>query len=293
MMHSANSVASKKDGNRGLLSKTERFSVFYHDIFDYPLTFADLIKWNASINFPVKEIDKAINFQDDYYFLVNRQSLIYKRVLRKRTSAMKMQVARKASVILSFIPSVKMVAVTGSLAMENAIDESDIDLIIVTKKGMLWTTRLLVYFLLFTFHFSLRRPTDRVQKDKLCLNMWLDEGDLTWPTRDRNIYTAHEIAQISPLVNKNKTYEKFLYKNTWLLKYWPNAVRVSNLESKILSSNTKFKILDSIFLPLEKFCYWFQKNYMKSKLTREVVSKTRAIFHPNNWGKVILSRLRS
>ena len=115
--------------------------------------------------------------------------------------------------------------------------------------------------------------------------MWLDESDLVWIS-PRNVYTAHEIGQIMPLVNKNGIYENFLEKNKWILKYWPNSVKIQN--SKVKSKNQAFD--PGI---IEKLAFWLQRRYMKSKMTREVITKTRAIFHPNDWGEVVLSRLSS
>lgn len=264
------------------LSANEKFSVLYHDLFDYPLNFSDLIKWISEP--PRGYADRVIfvTHKNRYYFLEGREGLIYKRSLRKRISAKKMKIAKRSANILSLVPGVKMVGVTGSLAMENSSEESDIDLIVITKKGLLWTTRLLAYFLIRLFGIQTRSPMNKKQKDKLCLNMWLDENDLVW--RDRNLYTAHEIAQIVPLVNKNKTFEKFLYTNKWILKFWPNAVHIrekGRIKSKITFS----------FPVIEKLAYWFQYKYMKSKLTREVVTPTRAVFHPQDWGKVVIGRL--
>ena len=126
---------------------------------------------------------------------------------------------------------------------------------------------------------------DKSQKDRLCLNIWLDESNLIW--REGNIYTAHEIAQIVPLANKDRTYEKFLYKNKWILDFWPNAVRIK--PTKILS----VKCCSPIIRLLEKIAYRLQYFYMKKKITRETVTPTRAIFHPEDWGQVVLDRLKT
>jgi hypothetical protein len=32
-----------------------------------------------------------------------------------------------------------------------------------------------------------------------------------------------------------------------------------------------------------------QYQHMKSKMTRETVTRTRALFHPHDWGKVVLN----
>lgn len=282
-----------------ILTNHEIASILYHDFFDYPLNLSDLIRWKVGDQLPITVYQLSVCHKDGYLFIDGKEGLIYKRILRRRVSAKKMQIARDVARVLSLIPSIKLVATTGSLAMENANDESDIDLMIVTSKGMLWTTRLLVYFSLLASRFSLRRPKDKFQKDKLCLNIWLDERDLSWSRGERNLYTAHEIAQIVPLVNKDRTYERFLYKNKWILKYWPNSVKIRNPESEIRNKfrNSNFKYLNLIpsfvLRASNLIAFKIQYQYMRSSITREVVTPTRALFHPQDWGKVVLDRLNS
>lgn len=274
-------------GKALLTSRKEVASLLYHDLFGFPLTAGELIKWSAGEKAYVPNWEeRRINSKGGYYFLGDDEAVVYKRLLKKRISRRKIRIAKKAARILSLIPFIKAIAVTGALAMENAADENDIDLLIITKKGRLWTSRFLVYFVLCTLRFALRRPKDKQQKDKLCLNMWLDEGALSWDWHDRNIYTAHEIAQIKPLLNKDKTYEKFIAKNAWIHDYWPNAVKIKNYLPCRQAGNSKFKIIEHI-------AYKLQLWYMKPKITREVVTPHKALFHPNDWGKVVLQQLTS
>jgi hypothetical protein len=283
------------------MDNSEKISVYYHDIFDYPLNVFDLVKWNTSKNISIDSRDIKVAHRNGYYFIQDKKGLVYKRNLRKRISINKLKIAKRASKIIGFISSVKMIAVTGSLAMNNSSEKSDIDLMIITKNGTLWTTRIFVYMVIHVFGLGMRKPNDLDQKDKLCLNMWLDESDLIW-TSPRNIFTAHEIAQIIPLVNKNEIYEKFLYKNKWILDFWPNSVKIENCkfitnsefdisQFDCVIENCKLKIVNSKFL--EKICYSFQHQYMKSKITREIITPTRAVFHPNNTGKIVLTRMHS
>lgn len=276
------------------LSGGEKMSVVYHSFFDYPMNFSDLIRWMPYKSLNIDIGMRPVVSKRGFSYLTGCEGLIYKRLLRKRISGKKIEIAKKASRILSLIPTVKMVAITGSLAMENASDESDIDLMIITKKGSLWVTRLFTYSLIRLFGLKTRKPNDNNQKDKLCLNMWLDESSLVW--KERNIYTAHEIAQIVPLVNKNSVYERFLSKNKWILNYWPNSVKLQ--DTKILRyKDTRGNFLVSsikylISNPFEQLAYQLQKSYMKRKVTREIITPTRAIFHPYDWGKVVLERLK-
>lgn len=256
------------------LKFSENITVKYHNIFDYKLTKEEAIKWQ---------------YQNQKVVVNGRKNR--SRLQREKYSKRKLEIAKKASKLISKVSMVKFVGITGALAMNNAGKNSDIDLMIVTKANTLWITRLYCYIILWLNGYKTRHPKSKLEKDKLCLNMWLDEQDLVWDKKDRNIYTAHEIAQIVPLVSKDKTYEKFLSANKWVLNFWPNSVRIRGNEEKVISPDSSF--LSSIPLILEQFVFKLQYIYMKSKISREIVTPTRAIFHPNDWGKVVLNRLSS
>jgi D-beta-D-heptose 7-phosphate kinase/D-beta-D-heptose 1-phosphate adenosyltransferase len=257
-------------------------SIVYHDIFDYPLTLTELIKWEAGVTFAP---DIAIGSKNGYFFIASKEGQVLKRLMRKRISARKYEIAKRAGSLLGIIPWIRLVGITGALAMENADEAADIDLLIITRRGTLWLSRLLALFILMAVGFPTRRFGQKDQKDKLCLNMWLDESDIAWPAKDRNPYTAHEIAQIVPLVNKKKTFESFIFANRWLKGFWPNAVMV-NTKTKL-----KTKKPNAVIQFLEALAYLAQLKYMNSKITREVVTPTRAIFHPHDWGVLVRTRL--
>lgn len=275
---------AKSQPNSLELSDGEISSIIYHDVFDYPITFSELIKWKVGDGVMVSNCSPSISVKNGYFFLDGKLGLVYKRVLRKRISDKKTEIAKNAAKALGLVPSIRFIGITGSLAMENSDEDGDIDFILVTKKGALWLTRLLSYILLKLRGIPFRRAGRGDEKNKLCLNIWLDESDLAWHKSDRNIYTAHEIAQIKPLLNKNKTYEKLLRENKWILNYWPNAVKIQNIKF------VKIQGQSSIF---ERLAYNLQLGHMRSRITREVITPTRAIFHPQDWGKVVLDRIKN
>ncbi|MBU0998358.1 hypothetical protein KJ570_02420 [Patescibacteria group bacterium] len=258
------------------LTSDNIFSLIYHHLFEYPLTRLELIKWQ-----PGKKVEKLkvpkINYgyTNGFFYFKNSKVLVSSRILRKRNSLKKIQIAREVSRLLKKIPFVKMVAVTGSLSMFNAKDSSDVDLMVVTRKGRLWTTRLLSILLLILYGIKIRRWGDRNEKNKICINVWIDETSLTWAKNNRNFYTAHEIAQIIPLFDREKTYQMFLNKNFWLKEYWPNSVKIEKIKKY-----RKYKKLNIVEKNIEKLSFDFQKFYMKKKRTREVVNSKKAFFHP-------------
>lgn len=261
----------------------------YHDLFDYPLTREELFKWRIGKDNRVKTDKWRLVMQKNgFFFLDGKSGLITKRLMREKISKRKLFLAQRAAKVLAAIPSIEMVGITGSLAMMNAMPESDIDLMIITKRGSLWTTRVMAFLKLRRAGIPVRRARVSDEKDKLCMNIWLDEGALAW--EKRNLYTAHEIAQIIPLVNKNQMHERFISENGWTKDYWPNAAQTKKY---ILKSKTKKNesISNKAIRAVEPFARAVQLRHMKGKITNETISSTRALFHPVDWGKEIASRL--
>lgn len=270
------------------LTEKELASVIYHDIFDYPLTAVDLIRWEVGQKVNVVSMDSFLfKAKSGHYYLKGREGIVLRRLMRERSSKRKLKIAEKAAFLLSFIPTVKFVGITGALAMNNANDESDIDFIIVTKKGTLWTTRLVSLFLFKLFKFKVRRYADKEEKDKLCLNMWIDESSLKI-SKQKNIYTAHELAQIVSLVDKEGTFGRLIEENKWIYDYWPNAVSVPK-RNKYAKKIAKEGLIAKIIEPLTRK---LQFNYMRKKITREVVTPRQAFFHPVDWGSFVTDRLK-
>lgn len=254
-------------------------SLEYHDIFGFPLTKDELVKWKTNFGkTPVKS--RKIVVKNGFYVFTGSEGLVLQRKLREKISKEKVKIAKRAALILAKVPTVKMVGVTGSLAMMNAREESDIDLMVVTSENHLWMTRLLSIVLLRQSGVKSRRANMKDEKDMICLNIWMDEGDLR--ITKKNIYTAHELAQIIPLVNKNKTHERLLWENRWILKFWPNAVKIQKQEAW-LGSGYRLPFFEFIAFKLQYFI-------MKKKITREIVTPTRAFFHPFDWGKYVKAR---
>jgi predicted nucleotidyltransferase len=199
----------------------------YADVFDYPLTLEELQKFligqkidNQSLKKSLKAL-KKISSKRNYFFLRNREVNINQREKRKKWSQKKWLLVQKVASWLRIIPWIKMVAVTGNLAMDNADQDDDIDLLIIASEKRLWLARLFTNFLVEIVA-NRRRPGDKEVKDKICLNMFLDEKHLKIPDKEQNLFTAHEVCQLKPLWVKNQIYQKFIQENLWWQKFLPN-----------------------------------------------------------------------
>lgn len=215
------------------LQKAVLKTLAYADVFAYPLTLKEIqlfLITSSEKTYSLEEIEKEINkpelnsliaSQKSYFFLKNREETVSLRQRKSFYSSQKLDLAKKTANWLKLIPFIKMVGVTGNLAMENADKDDDIDLLIITGAKRLWLTRLLTIFLteLVT---KRRRPQDKDVKDKICLNMFLDEEHLVLPKNEQSLFTAHEVCQLKVLWQKDNIYQKFLKENQWCNNFLPN-----------------------------------------------------------------------
>jgi len=199
----------------------------YADVFSYPLTLKEthlfLIGQKISQADLIKELKnlKNISQKRGFFYLKHQEKFFYLRQKRKKYSQEKLRIARKVTGWLRLVPWIKMVGVTGNLAMANAEKDDDIDLLIATTKNRLWLSRLTAIFLTELLGLR-RRPSQKTVVNKICLNMFLDEAHLQVSCQKQNLPTAHEVCQFKPLFSKNNFYQKFIQQNQWSQKFLPN-----------------------------------------------------------------------
>lgn len=270
------------------MNKAMFLALCYGDIFDYPLTEDELDKWQI---FPPviarrgDRNDKLWALKSGYYCLTGREKIIDLRKQRTKISQEKLLLAQKAVIILQKIPFLKMIALTGALAMENSDKDDDIDFLIITAKNRVWLTRLIAILVLELFG-NRRRPHDKKFGNKICVNMFLDENYLEVPGRERNLYMAHEVLQIKPLFNKEQIYERFLLRNKWVKEYLPNSFPVIPRLPAVARDDNEG--INAVLNFLDVLAYKFQYIYMKNRITREIVEKGRILFHPRDTSKMVL-----
>ncbi len=253
-------------------------TLVYSDIFDFPLNAPEIFKYYMGEKSTRQKIysnldqmvrNKIIGKSGSYYFLNGRRSICLMRVERAAESKKKWAKAIRVCKVLKLIPTVKLIGISGSLSMKNCDKRDDIDLFITTSSGYLWTTRFLVNVVLLALG-EKRSKKDSLGIDRVCPNMFLSENSLKI---NENIFSAHEIAQLKVVVNKDQAHEKFLLENSWVGKLLPNVIRKSEIVSHIKKRNAIF---------VEKILYKSQYMYMEKSITVEKVSENIAQFHPKD-----------
>ncbi len=259
-------------------------TLHYADIFDFPLTADEIHKYLVEpLTIEVlKETLSQMSADGGYYCLLGREEIIRIRQQRERWSGPKLKKARKVVSLLKLIPWIKLVGVTGALAMENSDADGDIDLMIITSPQRLWLTRgLVVTFLRLIGQY--RRPGKI--KDMVCPNLMISEEALEFP--DHDLFTAHEIVQMKPVFDRGGVCQKFLEANQWVKEFLPNAIK-TNSKLKTQNSKPQLKSQNLLLNLLERFAYRLQLKYMRSKQTTEVTTPSIIRFHPQDIRRRVL-----
>lgn len=187
------------------------------------------------------------------------------------------------------LPFIYFVGLTGSVSANNAKNDDDIDIFIITSPHTLWVARPVILLYLELIKKRRKRSTNIYnQKDLICSNLWIDASNLTLPKNKRNLYTAHEVLQVLPIYDKNDTYYRFVQSNLWVKKYLANAYSKKNKKQK----QPKVRISLAIFLiPLNGIMFLLQFFFMLPLTKGESVSYTQAFFHDQKFSKKVLSKV--
>jgi predicted nucleotidyltransferase len=241
-----------------VLCKNILATVVYYDGFDYPLTVFEIWKYLIKTDYYAGDVEnsqekitlakiteklssdenlkKFIENKSGFYFLKGREQLTIRRIKNNELSARKFQILTKTVKWLRLVPFVKMIAVTGTLAMKNAKIESDLDLLIVLKQGKIWTGRTLVTFIL---HILKKRRHNKKIADRICLNFFLADESLEIMIKD--LFSASEYMFLYPLYGW-ETYIKFQIKNRWIKSMKPEYALEELPPIKLIEDSSFSKI---------------------------------------------------
>jgi hypothetical protein len=196
-------------------------AVAYADVFDYPLTAQEVHRYLAGV--PATSamlhsllgngrlVPRRLASCGGYFTLPGRETIVKTRRRRAEVAARMWPRALRYARIIAGLPFVRMVAVTGALAMDNVDSRADIDYFIVTEPGRLWLCRALVI--------ALVRLAARYG-DVVCPNYFLSADALILHERDP--FTAHELVQMVPIAGM-ATYWRLRQLNAWTRHFLPNA----------------------------------------------------------------------
>jgi hypothetical protein len=203
------------------LSQAILHTVTYSDIFDYPLTAPEVHQYLTGVKALFEEVAQAlkegpVTRTGDYFTLPGREEIVSFRADREARSQKLLPRALRYGRILGALPYIRMVALTGSLAVMNISESADFDYMLVAAHGRVWTAR--------AFALAFNRLT-RLRGHTICPNLIISETSLAWPLHD--LYSARELCQMK-LIKGKDVYTRLMKANQWAESFLPNAFMESN-----------------------------------------------------------------
>jgi hypothetical protein len=194
-------------------------SVVYAALFDYPLSLAQLgesligevadeptlLTWYENSPY----LQAAVDFANGYFFPRGRRDLLVTRAEREATSRALLGELSAPLALITRMPFVRMVALSGSLAHLNADAHADLDLFVVTAPRRVWTMTVSTLALARILRW----------RKRLCLNYVISERALWVAPAD--LFSANQIVHLQPVVGE-ETYRRFLEANRFVERFYPN-----------------------------------------------------------------------
>jgi hypothetical protein len=213
-------------------------TIVYSDVFDFALTVEEMQRW---LPLPASrdEVEAALRSEalsellsgvGPYVMLHGREDLAAVRERRVRSSRLLRRRAETYATLIGRLPFVRMVALTGALAVDSSEARDDIDYLIVTAPGRVWLARAAT--MLVVRLAALRGLT-------LCPNYVLSESALALSSRDG--YTARELLQMRALYGV-PVHWRMLEANAWWREFLPNAAVPGNRAVGQSSKGFGFKL---------------------------------------------------
>jgi hypothetical protein len=194
-------------------------SVVYAALFDYPLTLAQLregligevadestlLQWYGNSAYLQATVERC----DGYFFPRGRRELLMTRAQRELTSRDLLKKLATPLAVITRLPFVRMVALSGSLAHLNGNAEADLDLFVVTSPRRVWAVTVMTLVLARLCGW----------RKRLCLNYVVSERALWIAPAD--LFSANQIVHLQPLTGQ-ATYDRFLDANRFVHRFYPN-----------------------------------------------------------------------
>jgi hypothetical protein len=194
-------------------------TLLYGDLFDYPLSLAEITRYlsvPAAANTLLRLLDAGCQSglwecAGDLYMLPGRSELVSMRMRRQAIAREKWSAALRPIHWIACLPFVRMVAVTGSLAVNNVETQDDVDLFIITAPQRLWLCRA---FVILVVRFAAMNGV------VICPNYFRSETQLALD--HQSFFDARELTQMVPLFGPS-LYTQMRSLNPWVEAYLPQA----------------------------------------------------------------------
>lgn len=303
------------------LARLILLTLAYCDQFSYPLSLAELqqrllgaraARARLSHTLDVLEqqglVSSAVSDGERFFALGMSEcgQMLQARLQAESRANTKWAEVRSVCRFLSLLPHVEAVAITGSVALNQALEQADIDFLIVTRPNSLWLVRPLT--LIFAWIMGKRRSWSHEEGNSWCFNLWLEDTQLKLDAKRRTVYSAYELLQAQWVLDQGFCARRMYLENSWarrvLPEFYSQRLFLTSRSRNIAVADSAagrsrvgglLGALVDIALPLMStplalanvLLYALQRLYMYGHMTKEEVRYSKAFFHPRNTRQVL------
>jgi predicted nucleotidyltransferase len=224
----------------------------------------------------VAKLSKFSHEVENLASLDSKEGAWYKKQIQKnKISVEKIKKAKRIIKISRWLPYLRGIFLTGTLAMKRGGINSDWDVLVILKKNRIWLGRL---FATGWFHLIGRRRYGKMISDRFCLNQFMVESNLE--LKENNEFIGNELLTMKKIFGKNKLNNEILQKNkNWIKLFKPNF----NFRKNILDKeNGKYSGI--IQNKLEMILETFQLAEMMNIISKKIMIK-KIINNPKTYAK--------
>jgi hypothetical protein len=218
-----------------------------------------LLQWYEHSAF----LQATIDFENGYFFPRGRPELVAMRARRESTSRRLLSELSAPLTLITHMPFVRMVALSGSLAHLNGDPTADLDLFVVTSSRRVWTVTVATLALARLFGW----------RQRLCLNYVVSERAMWVAPAD--LFSANQIVHLQPVMGE-ATYRRFLDANRFVQRFYPNFTMRANgagaeravggAGRRAVAAKLAETVLDwTIAPPLELVCRLIYRTHLRNR----------------------------
>jgi hypothetical protein len=242
--------------SKTIILKTIRLAFFFDSVFSikqvYKYLPASVSETEYNYSLMQLENENEILIEDDLVFENASQTNCH---TKRNWSQSIFKKNKKYISLISYLPWIKFIGLTGANAFESCKKNDDVDMFIVTQKNRLWLTYLLIVILSKLFG----------KRNVLCVNYLVDTENLK--IKHKSYYNAVQLLQMKSIFNPDFK-DQLIYSNKWIFDFVPNANYEKSYERFYLVnkiSRNGSKMNNSIFSKIDNKIYEKYSEHLKVK----------------------------
>jgi glycosyltransferase involved in cell wall biosynthesis len=212
-------------------------TIVYANIFSFPLTLVELQRYLIGQAATLSQVQaclvssvylqKHLEMGRGYIYLSQQAAIAERRQQSILSTQHQWEAALFWGKWLSRVPFLRAALVTGGLAAENAGLHDDIDFLLITEPGHLWSCRAMIIGLV---HLARWRGVE------ICPNYLLANTEQALTLTTHNLYTAREFANMRLVFGKS-SYKQLVSLNDWVGEFLPNALTYVRGQQSLLPND--------------------------------------------------------